>query len=200
MSNFCMVIQGPSRYVNELKSHYGDLPIVWSCWVGEESHYDLKNDKVAFSHPPQNRGVHNLNMQKTSTLSGLDYAKKLGFEYAVKMRSDQYPTNPSEFVKLFDKDKLTFLSAHKGSGSPYLIDYYMGGSIDDLMELWNLEVNGWFFPEEAVTESAVRKFKDKIDYTHNKMSLENDVYWISRKMTCKQMVDKGSHVYSDKLI
>ncbi len=56
------------------------------------------------------------------------------------------------------------------------------------------------FPEEAVTESAVRKFKDKIDYTHNKMSLENDVYWISRKMTCKQMVDKGSHVYSDKLI
>lgn len=200
MSDFCVVIQGPSRYVNELKKHYGNIPIIWSGWVGEENQYDLQTDKVALSNPPQNRGVHNLNMQKISTLNGLDYAKILGFNYAVKMRSDQYPTNPDKFLELFDKDKVTFLSAHKGGGNPYLIDYFMGGSIDDLISLWEIETNGWPFPERAVTESAITKFKDKIDYTHHKMSVDNDIYWISRKMTCKQMVDNGSHVYSHKLI
>lgn len=200
MSDFCIVIQGPSRYVTQLKENYGDLPIIWSTWVGEEGNYNPNTDKVVLSHQPQNRGVHNLNMQRISTVNGLDFAKKLGYEYAIKMRSDQFPTNPTEFVKLFDKNKVTFLSAHKGGGNPYLIDYYMGGSIDDLLELWDLKVDGWPFPERAITDSAIKKFKDKISFTQGKMSLENDVYWISRKMTCKQMVDRGSHVYSDKLI
>jgi len=200
MSDFCIIIQGPSRYVTQLKENYGDLPIIWSTWVGEEGNYNPNTDKVVLSHQPQNRGVHNLNMQRISTVNGLDFAKKLGYEYAIKMRSDQFPTNPIEFVKLFDKDKVTFLSAHKGGGNPYLIDYYMGGSIDDLLELWDLKVDGWPFPERAITDSAIKKFKDKLSFTQSTMSLENDVYWISRKMTCKQMVDKGSHVYSDKLI
>jgi len=200
MSDFCIIIQGPSRYVTQLKENYGDLPIIWSTWVGEEGNYNPNTDKVVLSHQPQNRGVHNLNMQRISTVNGLDFAKKLGYEYAIKMRSDQFPTNPIEFVKLFDKDKVTFLSAHKGGGNPYLIDYYMGGSIDDLLELWDLKVDGWSFPERAITDSAIKKFKDKLSFTQSTMSLENDVYWISRKMTCKQMVDKGSHVYSDKLI
>tara|TARA_Y100000389_G_scaffold198809_1_gene235992 strand:- start:859 stop:1461 length:603 start_codon:yes stop_codon:yes gene_type:complete len=200
MTDFCIIIQGPSRYVNELKENYGDLPIIWSAWIGEDSHYNAKTDTVVLSPIPENRGVRNLNMQKISTINGLDFAKKLGYNYAIKMRSDQYPTNPSEFVKLFDKDKLTFLSSHSGGGNPYLIDYYMGGSIDDLLELWDLNPNGWSFPEQSVTNSAIKKFKDKLSYTHSTMSLENDVYWISRKMTCKQMVNRGSHVYSDKLI
>lgn len=200
MSDFCIIIQGPSRYVTQLKENYGDLPIIWSTWVGEEGNYNPNTDKVVLSHQPQNRGVHNLNMQRISTVNGLDFAKKLGYEYAIKMRSDQFPTNPTEFVKLFDKNKVTFLSAHKGGGNPYLIDYYMGGSIDDLLELWDLKVDGWPFPERAITDSAIKKFKDKLSFTQGKMSLENDVYWISRKMTCKQMVDRGSHVYSDKLI
>jgi len=200
MSDFCIIIQGPSRYVTQLKENYGDLPIIWSTWVGEEGNYNPNTDKVVLSHQPQKRGVHNLNMQRISTVNGLDFAKKLGYEYAIKMRSDQFPTNPTEFVKLFDKDKVTFLSAHKGGGNPYLIDYYMGGSIDDLLELWDLKVDGWPFPERAITDSAIKKFKHKLSFTQSTMSLENDVYWISRKMTCKQMVDNGSHVYSDKLI
>lgn len=200
MKNFCVVIQGPSNHVPLLKEKWGtDFPLIWSTWIGEESKYE-STDLVVFSEQPADRGVHNLYMQTNSTLNGINKAKELGFENVIKMRSDQYPTNPTEFVKLFDENKITFLSAHENNGNPFLIDYFMGGSINDLTLLWNFPKLAYRFPEQAITYQLQNtELKSRVSFTHNTMSDSNEVWWMGRNFGCYRMVKDGEHVYKDNL-
>ena len=200
MRNFCIVIQGPSNHVPLLKEKWGtEIPLIWSTWVGEESKYDT-NDMVVFSEPPVDRGVHNLYMQTVTTLNGINKAKELGFENVIKMRSDQFPTTPNEFVNLFDENKITFLSAHENNGDPFLIDYFMGGSIHDVELLWSFPKLPFRFPEQAITfQLKNTELKTRVAFTHNTMSTENEVWWMGRNFGCYRMVKDGEHVYKDNL-
>lgn len=200
MKDLCIIIQGPSRYVDTLREKWGgDFPIIWSTWKGEEDKYK-KGDIVVVSEKPKQKGVQNLYLQQVSSLVGINVAEKFGFKNVIKWRSDQYPTNPKEFVNLFSEDKLTFLSAHTNSGNPYVLDYFMGGSIEDMKKLWSFGGGNYLFPEQAITLHLKNtNLINKTEFLQDKLTNENDVFWLGREFGCLKMLTESSHVYNPKV-
>ena len=111
MNKICLIIQGASDYVTILKEKYKnmDIQIIFSTWEGEESKYN-ENDIVIFNKMPIERGIQNVMLQQLSTYNGLLKAKEMGFENAIKIRSDAYFTDLSYFLtNEIDYNKLNFL-------------------------------------------------------------------------------------------
>jgi hypothetical protein len=180
MKNFCVVIQGPSNYVPILKEKWSGVDLIWSTWIGAEGNYTA-DDVVVFSEVPNDRGVHNLYMQSVSTLNGIKLAKERGYENVIKMRSDQYPTNPTEFIKLFDETKINFFTYDTNTNRHYLVDYFMGGSISDIEYTWNIPPKPYSFPEEAITQKVFGSYLEKkINYIKPKITESNDIFWLGR--------------------
>ena len=112
MNKICLIIQGASDYVTILKEKYKnmDIQIIFSTWEGEESKYN-ENDIVIFNKMPIERGIQNVMLQQLSTYNGLLKAKEMGFENAIKIRSDAYFTDLSYFLtNEIDYNKLNFYS------------------------------------------------------------------------------------------
>ena len=152
MNKFAIIIQGPSSYLSrqlEAWSYYSDS-LIFSTWEGYEHLY--KNEKVIFNPIPDNCGVVNLNLQVISTQSGLKEAERLGYKYAIKMRSDFIPTNAKMFLERLDESITVFLWHLHQEG--YYTDYFMSGPIHDLTEIWSFDGTiRCSYPEEAITKS-----------------------------------------------
>lgn len=186
MSNIsqCVLIQGPSCYVSEVKKAYdGACDLIFSIWSGEEALYD-KSDTIISSQKPECPGVGNLFNHYTSTINGLRFVKKLGYERVIKMRSDMVPTNPRKFLSLFDKD-LNLFYWHNHDGG-YIVDYFMGGKIDSVIDLWSIDLfREYRFSEQAITHSFFSNglnFKD-YQYIGRGINAENDIRWLKYNKT-----------------
>ena len=143
MEDFVIIVQGSSSYTEQLREALKDFNVIFSTWVGEEKKYS-DSDLVVYSQLPLYAGPANLNLQKITTIAGLNRAKELGYKRALKLRSDIIPTNISEFVKYLDNNSMNFLCWHCHEVYPncpgYLIDYLMSGSIDDLIVYFTVHV------------------------------------------------------------
>ena len=144
--SICLVIQGPSSHVNVIKEKYkDDIPLIFSTWRGNEDKYDNK-DVVIFNDLPPEPGIKNVMLQQKSTYNGLLKAKELGYEYAIKIRSDSYFTNINNFIKSdIDWNKLNFLYfldyLRDGKQYQYFCDYLQISTTDQLLKMWNF--NQW---------------------------------------------------------
>lgn len=186
MNNFCIVIQGPSTYVEEMKIAFdGIAPLVFSTWVGEENKYK-ETDVVVFNNFPDVKGAGNTNYHKVSTLNGLLKAKNLGYTRVLKLRSDMIPTHPRKFISLFDNDKLNFFSWHFVPGTEvyaYVVDYFMSGNVDDLIKMWSFEMRQVRIPEIMLTNSIIKNFEEaEINYVIHDLSSDNNVHWVKNNI------------------
>lgn len=139
---------------------------------------------MIFNQIPPYPGPANLNLQKISTMAGLQKAKQLGFRRVLKLRSDIIPTNMGEFIKLLDNNFLNFLCWHAHEVYPncpgYLVDYLMSGPIDYLVELWDiLDMNWCSVPEVYITQQYILKLLDKVNiqYFLPNLNKDNDLFW-----------------------
>lgn len=187
MEDFVIIIQGASSHVPLMKDSFKGLNVIFSTWEGEEAKYS-ETDIVVYNKFTSFVGPANLNLQKVSTISGLELAKKMGFKRALKLRSDLIPTNVSEFLKLLDNNTFNFLCWHCHEVYPncpgYLIDYLMSATIDDLLILWDITDMSWCtVPEIHITQQYISKLIDKtpINYFLSELSETNDLYWIKNK-------------------
>jgi nucleoside-diphosphate-sugar epimerase len=185
MDKFCVVVQGPSTQVDEIRTAFGEagIHVIFSTWEGQRDKYS-DSDIVVFNEYPTDAGIGNINYQKITTLNGLMKAKQLGFDYALKFRSDQIPTNPKEFVKSFFNDRLNFFAWHftpdlaiKG----YMVDYFMSGPIDQLIDIWTFESIRYSIPEAMITNGILKNF-EKFNFLVNVLDEDNDVYWDKYKI------------------
>lgn len=195
MNNICLIIQGPSVNVNILKEKYKNtnIPIIFSTWEGEESKYN-ENDIVVFNKMPQERGVQNVMLQQLSTYNGLLKAKEMGFENAIKIRSDAYFTDLSYFLtNEIDYNKLNFLfflDYHRindrdknGNHYKYFCDYIQISSVDNLLKMWDFKYDKCSYSEQLITNHVFNTFKsDDIAFIGNYITNKCDIYWISRKL------------------
>lgn len=195
MNEICLIIQGPSDYVNIMKEKYKNMniQIIFSTWEGDESKYD-ENDIVVFNKMPQERGIQNVILQQLSTYNGLLKAKELGFENAIKIRSDAYFTDLSLFLKNeIDYNKLNFLfflDYHRIDGPDknnnhykYFCDYIQISSVDNLLKMWNFKYEKCSYSEQLTTKHIFNTFKkEEISFIGNYLIKDCDIYWISRKM------------------
>lgn len=178
MNKICIIVQGKSDYVNQIKNNWNDNNVIFSTWIGEESKY-TKNDLVIFNKPPHYSGPQNLFYQQITSLNGLLKAKEIGYKKAIKIRSDMLVENTKKFLNLFDKD-LNFFYWHDYDGG-YICDYFMGGDIDQMIKLWDIDKSIQYkFPEQAITKSFIHKklYKNTFKFFGKSIDNLNDIFWI----------------------
>lgn len=100
MEDVTVIIQGrllQESYDFYIKN-YIDFPVIISTWVDNTiSFHNLpQNFKVVYSPYPSEFGAQNLNLQLISTLAGLQMVKT---NYVIKMRGDEYWSNPQYIEK-----------------------------------------------------------------------------------------------------
>jgi hypothetical protein len=202
MNKICLIIQGASDYVTILKEKYKnmDIQIIFSTWEGEESKYN-ENDIVIFNKMPIERGIQNVMLQQLSTYNGLLKAKEMGFENAIKIRSDAYFTDLSYFLtNEIDYNKLNFLfflDYHRINGPDknsnyykYFCDYIQISNVNNLLKMWNFKYEKSSYSEQLISNHIFNTFKrDDIAFIGNYLTKKCDIYWISRK-TCLSTVDR----------
>jgi hypothetical protein len=174
--DICVVIQGASTNVSEQKAawQYFLPQVVFSTWKGEESKYS-DTDTVIFSEQVSEGGVANLNRQATTTLRGIEYARKAGYKRVLKMRSDQVPTNPTKFLSEFSHNLTVFLYHLHEEG--YYVDYFMCGTTDTMYDIWTLDgLQDCKYAEWAITNRIRSVYDGKIEFYKNKMSKNNSVF------------------------
>lgn len=191
MDNICLIIQGPSNNVNTIKNIYKNIaiPIIFSTWEGEESKYD-KKDNVVFNSMPRERGIQNVMLQQYSTYKGLLKAKELGYEYAIKIRSDFYFTNLKKFLKNnINFTKINFLyyfdyvRVDNKINYKYVCDYIQLGSVNNLLKLWNFEYQNCKYAEQLITNHVLKTFsKNNIEFISNFITQDCDIFWIKNNL------------------
>ena len=153
----CIVVQGVSKkeYIEEIKRGWEGFQIIFSTWEDTDTSLYEPDDIVLYNSYPADRGISNLACQSLSTRNGFQKAKELGWERAIKWRSDQWPKNGKQFYKLFADEGINLYAwiAHNGG---YICDYFMEGSIESVMELFDVPPQG-SFPEKNLTQSFFEK-------------------------------------------
>ena len=153
----CIVVQGQSKkeYIEEIKRGWVGFQIIFSTWDDTDTSLYEPTDIVLYNPYPDDRGTANLGYQKVSTRNGFLRARELGWERAVKWRSDQWPKNGVEFHKLFTDGALNLYAwmAHNGG---YMNDYFMEGDIQSVIDLFDVP-SECSFPEKNLTQSLFAK-------------------------------------------
>jgi hypothetical protein len=170
-----IIIQGPVRLEPSfMEKQWEGFNLIWSTWDYEKI---KTNFPVIYNTPPYNSGVMNICYQQKSTLSGIIKAKELGYTKCLKWRSDQYPNNSNELIKLFDKDKTNSLYWHNHEHG-YYVDYFMYGSVNDMMLIWDFNCNdsSISYPEQVIT-SQIMKHNLQINCMGDKLTTENNIIW-----------------------
>ncbi len=190
--DLCIVIQGPSENVDQIKKSWpSNQKIIFSTWIGYENKY-TNDDDVIFNKKPLNPGVKNLFYQKLTTINGLKKAQKDGYTNAIKIRSDMICKYPSKFIELFTHE-MNFFYWHNYNGG-YIVDYFMGGKIEKMIELWSInEGKNYDFPEQAITDNFKEKqmFKGEYQFFGKQINIKNDVYWIKNNKNLSSYAQDG---------
>jgi hypothetical protein len=175
----CIIVQGPTydNSINQIRECFNGYPIIFSTWAGYENYY-TQNDNTIFSQLPHNSGVKNLNYQKSSTLAGLKLAKELGYERALKWRSDMWSNNYGGLMDTFTDGYNTLCWIDSEGG--YLSDFFMEDSVDNLIKVWDIRTEG-SFPEKIITDRVVELgWIERTNLIISSLTPEVDVYWNSR--------------------
>ena len=181
----CVVVQGPTypQWITKVKESWVGYQIIFSTWDNaDRSLYD-ESDIVIYNPIPSDAGIKNLNYQKVSTINGFLKAKELGWDRALKVRGDFSTTTADAFFGLFDKTKLNLHGYWKAG---YISDFFMEGQIDDILNLFNVSIEGQF-PEWHLTKQLYKSelykksvcMYDKLEYNLADIRWEKMEYWFS---------------------
>jgi hypothetical protein len=192
----CVVVQGPTypQWIKEVKESWVGYQVIYSTWDNADRRLYDESDIVIYNPIPADVGVKNLNLQKVSTINGFLKAKELGWNRALKARSDFSTTTADGFFELFDKTKLNFHAYWDG----YVTDFYMEGEIDDIINLFEVDVSGQY-PEWHITKKLYQsELNKKSVCIVNKLIRDKaDIYWQPKQYWFSSHI--GSSIVTDIL-
>jgi len=178
-----VVIQGPTTHYSLMKKMWFSekTDLIWSTWKGEEEKY-TSEDKVLFSDIPSQSGTRNLNMQKISTLKGLEYALDLGYDFAIKTRSDLHPTNVDGFIHLIQNSNECINTLFFVKNNSYYTDYLYAGKIKDLIEIFSFDDIYPPFAEYPITQK-MNCSGFEINLLGGHLTPECDLKWVKNNIS-----------------
>lgn len=175
----CIIVQGPaySNSISQIRQCWKGWDIIYSTWKGYEGLH-TEDEIVIYSTLPHSNGVKNLNYQKVSTLAGLNMAKELGYERALKWRSDMWTNNAEELLSKFtDGYNTLFWVEHAGG---YLSDYFMEDTVDNLLTLWDVVPEG-AHPERVLTDRIKELgWMARVNLLVSELNENMDIFWNTR--------------------
>jgi predicted Rdx family selenoprotein len=193
----CIIVQGPtnSNSIAEIRECWKGHDVIYSTWEGNE-HLYMSNEMVIHSKLPPHTGVRNLNYQKVSTIYGLQIAKQLGYQRALKWRSDMWTNNADELLNKFTDGYNTLAWVDADGG--YLTDFWMEDTIDNLLQLWDIEPNGRF-PEAVLTKRIEELgWKNRVNLLVEHLTPNLDIFWNTRYGPYWQHIIKNEKIYTQK--
>lgn len=147
-TNYTLVIQGPvekrTKTILE-KYQYQHDNIIFSTWSSPEltklkKEFDFKHIQLIENElPPVTKNINNQGLiyyQCCSSLNGMEHVLT---DYAIKLRSDEYYSDLSPIINLFDKTKIVTNDIHSSvfSRFPFHIsDHLMAGKTSNLLGLF----------------------------------------------------------------
>jgi len=181
-SNIGIIIQGPLVFeqnftletVKLYKKFFKNAIIVISTWEGENNDYVniIRNEGIfiVLNKKPEKSGALNSNYQIVSTLAGLRLLETKGVEYLLKTRSDQRIYNYQSielFQKLihnypainsFQKNRIISINLTTLKYMPYALgDMCMFGSLSDLINYWNIELENRELDREVTVGLSIKE-------------------------------------------
>lgn len=189
---FAGVIQGPTEYWQKMIQDYRTRfdVLIFSTWNDElqENLRLIKESGVELiTSTKPSSGIHNLNLQCHSTLTGIKKAIELGCTHVAKIRSDMSLCDSGDiFIK---KELLTHIFWHEHEGG-YLTDFINFGPSEEMFQFWNTSCRGHGCPEIQLTENYFQKIgiektfeasKKKVEYCYQQI-LDKDIvlFWHKR--------------------
>ncbi len=159
-----LLIQGQDTYWDKLREVYND-DIIFSTWHPATWATANKFPNTLINNPPTNPGYGNSNLQFRGTEIGCRYAKKLGYDYVLKIRSDLLIPDYKKLLSLLtDVPRLSSLAYHNWSGG-YLIDYIIGGPVDLLIDIYKDDTStSSDFSERQLFDRIKSRRINKIQY------------------------------------
>ena len=138
------------------KKHFPNAILILSTWEGERAEYieriRKENIEIIQSVKPSFLGYMNVNLQITSSKVGMERAKSLGAQYALKTRTDQRMYSPvaleflRNILKAFplsksngvQKERIVSINFNTLKYRPYgMSDFFAFGNIDDMVPYWS---------------------------------------------------------------
>ncbi len=150
-----IIIQGPTKYANEVAHLYEGIPnVVWSTWEGEDIELiKSKGIETIQSQPPLTPGYLNINYQTVSTYAGIKYLKDKGITEALKIRGDLKPNNIKLLLNILKGKSLSFLAICKPdtrslyyeleyvhTSFDFPVDLFLYGNLDNLEKCFNFQI------------------------------------------------------------
>jgi len=175
----CVVVQGGienASYISDIKKCWKGYQIIFSTWKNTPMEWFDSDDIVLYNQKPRNSGVQNFYYQKVSTICGLEKAKELGWERALKWRVDFI--SKGDLHSLFGDGLNLYMWVNDSSG--YITDFFMEGNIDDLITIFDTEQQPHRFnhPEFAFTLKMYKSGLDKkVKFVGKLLDGDIDVYW-----------------------
>jgi hypothetical protein len=182
----CIIVQGPtySNSISQIRECWKGYDVIYSTWAGTEGLYEglyTNDERVIYSPLPSTPGTYNMNYQKMSTIAGLELAKSMGYDRALKMRSDMWVKNPQGF---FDKLTDGYNTLFWYQPGAYLSDYWMEDTIDNLLTLWDVVPEGTLPPERILTDRLIELgWLARVNLLVSELSADDvDIFWNRRNI------------------
>ena len=176
----CVVVQGLTYpdVVPKIREQWRGYQIIFSTWNYSDMSCYLpeRYETVIVNNEPNIKGVKNLNLQKFSTIAGMNEAKRLGWKRAVKWRSDQWSYSGDSLYNLFNKNHFNIF-AWCTQNHGHIIDYFMEGYIDDIINLYDIEPTGPY-AEYPITKKFYKMgLQNYSKCMGNLLTKNNTIYW-----------------------
>jgi hypothetical protein len=195
----CVVVQGQTHpeWITQIKQSWVGYQVIYSTWDNSDKNLYDESDIVIYNPIPEKIGVGNLNLQKISTVNGFMKAKELGWNKALKWRSDMIPNNPDELFKLFKSDKLN-IYAWVNHMDGYVCDYFMEGICDDMIMAFDFVPEG-LYPEYVITKQIWNSgLNKKLNTIFSGINKEVDVEWLKYGYSLSR-VENQSGVFNSNI-
>jgi hypothetical protein len=157
----CVVIQGSVNgdILPKIRKSFEGYQLIHSCWDGDDTSHFNESDIVVVNKKPEDVGPGNFYLQRKTTIEGMKMAKELGWNRALKWRSDLWVVG--DLWSTFDFNKLNLYFWVKELNG-YLCDFFMEGDIDDIITLYDTDIPKWKwnYPEFGIT---LQMFKNGLD-------------------------------------
>ena len=192
----CIVVQGKTypEALPIIKEKWNGYLLIFSTWMGDEQYY-TDDDIVLFNEIPDVTGTSNLNLQKITTWNGLALARRMGWEKALKWRSDMYPTHSDSIWRTFSNDDLNFFCWVDWGGG-FVTDYFMYGDCEDIIALFDIEPLHDGFPERHLTNRLIELgLLKKSVCMGNKLHSNIDIFWHKNGLWLSSYRENGIYKY-----
>ena len=182
----CVVVQGKVNlnYLKKIKETFSGYQLIYSCWEDDNLSLFDTDDIVVVNEKPADPGVSNFYLQRKSTIEGMKKAVELGWNRALKWRSDMWCKDGDKLFQKFDGDSLNlYFWVENLSG--YITDFFMEGECGDIITLFDTDIPQYKYnyPEFGITLQFFRNgFEKKCRFMGKTLDKECDIYWPKNKV------------------